>query len=254
MSTTTVSVSLHAQQSIVFQFTSAKQTAKGVPLDSDALAKLAAAAPICCALGKLYGDRLDTPTLVRHSIRMDIDGTGDLIGFGSELVDRLIATAGALTENAKKQPPRPWGLVTPDRAALKLLRALSRAYAQCGLTAALDSDQRMTPLPTVPMPVFVDPSLPPKSSIRINADIIAVGHPMHDANVVVVGNRTLLELPISAYPQCPQDIFAAVLRGSAVFSGMADAADAGTLCAQAGGNLVLQGDLALSSGEMSFDG
>ena len=213
---------------------------KPVPLDDEAIRKMASVPPVLRSLAKSYRSKLKSVEIIDAEVIVTIEEQADLVHGSRDFVENLIVCARRISDNAQCSPPLPLQQVTGDASSVDLLRALAKEGAGTGLRLTMETDSGIVELPCLPLDSFVEPDHGKSLARPISSGVIGVCRPMQDANAVVLGNGTLLELPHEHYP-CPlPDLVAQVFDGDCRFAGSAELIRAGVLRALPGGSLACQ--------------
>lgn len=230
----------------------ADQPGKPIPLDEEAIKKMASISPVLRRLEKSYGPKLKSMEIVDAEIVVTIDEEADLGGDHSILIENILICAQRLTENAQCRPPLPLQQVTSDQTSVDLLKTLSKEGRSTGLRLTVETTSGVTELPCLPLEFFTEPD-ENKSQVRqVSYPIIGVCQESQDAHTVVLRNESLLFLPREHYPQTLLELIEMVFNGDCRFSGYVELIRPGALRAQHGGGLLHQ--LRLDRSDSSTDG
>jgi hypothetical protein len=126
------------------------------------------------------------------------------------------------------------------RYCIDLLHVLAQTYEKSGLTVTVCTGDIAFELPRVPLASFTEPELQNDRRKRINQDVEGLCKPRNGANVILLKNLTILELPLEHYPQEADALWGKISRSTTCFSGWAFIVRNGVLRAEPGGHLVTQ--------------
>ncbi|MDN5780522.1 MAG: hypothetical protein L0H23_00625 [Luteimonas sp.] len=227
-------------QSICLAFADDANPGAPLSLDDVALKKLGEIPRAFRALMECYGPRLGDPVLWSGGIHLEINSDGELFDVIDSVANQLSLTAHQLEENAKRQPPLPLSKAVTNAHCIDLVRALSTTHHQSGLTACLHVGGREIELPHPSPSSFTEPRTPTSDIQLLRIEVIGVCAPKADANVVLVRDMTLLELPTSEYDFDVDRLVERIIKSSAAFVGQATLVGKNCRRALAGGHLEAQ--------------
>ena len=211
-----------------------------IQLDKEAMVKLGQIPMLCRALMQVYGAKLGEPVLCGGAVRMDIIPDMELMDGTSEMVAHLALSDQQVRENAQRQPPLPLAQAVTHAHCVDVLHALSKAHEQSGLIASIHNGDDVVELPRRALSDFTQPEVAENTSKRVNLDVIGLCVPQQDANVIVVANLTIIELPNDAYPYSVDELGRMIFEASTRFVGYTKMVKKGVLRALPGGELVVQ--------------
>lgn len=211
-----------------------------LPLDKESTDKLGQIPKLVRALVSCYGSRLSGPTLWGGDVHLSICSDAELFDVSDTMIADLTTTARELHENSQRQPPLPLTQAVTNPHCLDLLRALAQTYDKSQLTASLDIAGRSIELPHIDLADFTEPEMGNDGARHLWATAIGVCIPTQDANVVLLADMTLLELPTAAYPLSTDECYARVQTRAAAYVGPAELVRKGVYRALPGGNLQAQ--------------
>ena len=214
----------------------------GVPLvlDEEATDKLGHIPRLVRALAKSYGSQLGAPTLWGGGIEMDICSESELFDFTDSMAADLALTAYELEKNAQNTPPLAHSAAVTHAHCVPVLRAFASTFDKCELTASLHIGDRVVELPHLKMSAFVEPESQDDTERHLRVKVIGVCVPTQDANVVVLQDRTMLELPIADYPIAIDELYDRVVKCEARFDGNVKLGKNNVYRAHPGGKLQAQ--------------
>lgn len=228
------------EKSICLTFADDANPGSPLSLDGTAMDKLGDIPKVFRVLAESYGPRLGDPILWGGGIYLEINGDGDLFDVVDSIANQLSLTANELEENAKRQPPLPLPQAVTNPRCIDLIRALSAAHQQSGLTVSLQADDRLIELPHPSPSSFTEPLKPTNDTKLLRVQIIGVCTPEQDANVVLARNMALVELPTLDYDFDVYGLVEKIIKGSAMFVGQATLTGKNRYRALAGGHLQAQ--------------
>lgn len=214
----------------------------GVPLelDKEATDKLGHILTLMRAFAKCYGSQLGVPKLWGGVIELEICSDSELFDLTDRMVADLAQSALELKENAQCKPPLKHSDVVTHAHCIAVHRALASTFEKCGLTASLHVGNKVIELPHLKMSDFAEPEDQDDKERLLRVQVIGVCAPTQDANVVVLNDRTLLELPIDDYPMSIDELYERVVKCAATFSGAARLCKKDIYRAHSGGKLQSQ--------------
>ena len=227
-------------QSIRLTFAHNANPGEPLTLDEDATDKLGHVPKLLRALAECYGSRLGEPTLWGGEIVMEICSDEDLFDVTESIANELALTAQELEENAMLTPPLALTHAVKNTHCIDLLRALATTYDKSELTASLHFASKTIELPHPKLSAFTEPKKPDDEQRHLRVNSIGVCIPQQDANVLLLGDLTFLELPTADYPQGIDDLVEMVVKGSTTFTGPARLAGKNAYRALPGGKLHTQ--------------
>lgn len=231
---------LNLSQCIRMTFAHDVDPSTPISLDKSATEKLGHIPVLLRALAHCYGPRLGEPTLWGGEIHIEINSDEELFDVTESVANVLATSARELEANAQRKPPLMLTEAVTNIHSIDLLRALAKTYDKSQLTASLHVADKTIELPHPKLSVFTEPDTKKNDKTHIRANVIGVCIPKADANVVLLGDMTLLELPAADYAQDIDDIFEQVMKCSATFIGPAKLVSKGVYRALAGGKLQIQ--------------
>ena len=227
-------------QSIRLTFAHNANPGEPLPLDEDATDKLGHVPKLLRALVECYGSRLGEPMLWGGEIVMEICSNEDLFDVTESIASELVLTAHQLEENAMLTPPRALTAAVKNTHCIDLLRALATTFEKSELTASMQVANRKIELPHPKLSAFTEPKKPDDEQRHLRVNTIGVCIPQQDANVLLLGDLTFLELPTAEYPHGIDDLVDMVVKDSTIFTGPARLVGKNVYRALPGGKLHTQ--------------
>jgi hypothetical protein len=213
---------LNLAQSIRLTFAHTAAPGEPLALDKVATDKLGHIPGLLRALAECHGSRLGDPTLWGGDIYLEISSDAELFDVVEVISNALTITAKELKANAQLKPPLPLAQAATNVYCIDLLHALAKTYDKCQLTASLHIvGKKPIELPHPDLTIFTKPEKKDEDQRYLRAKVIGVCIPTPDANVVLLGDLTLLELPTNDYVYGIDEIFERVVKCSAMFIGTA---------------------------------
>jgi hypothetical protein len=211
-----------------------------VVLTKDSTDKLADVPKLLRAMAACYGTTLGEPMLWGGAIYLSIFADADLFEIVGTMASDLKMTAIEIHENARQQPPRALTQAVTRPHCIELVRSLSKTFEKSKLTAELHSDDRVFELPHVAMADFTEPGPSAAGQKYVRAKVIGLCVPTDDANVILLGDMTTIEMSRVDYPLATDEVFTRIIGGDAVFVGAADLVRKDVYRAVPGGQLTSQ--------------
>jgi hypothetical protein len=211
-----------------------------ITLNKDSTEKLGDVPKLLRAMAACYRTTLGEPVLWGGAIYLPISAEADLFEIVSYMASDLAETAIEVHENARQQPPRALLQAVTRPHCVELLRSLSKTFEKSKLTAEIHSDDRVFELPHVDLADFTEPAPSTAGQKYVRAKVIGLCVPAGDANVILLGDMTTLEISHVDYPMDANEVFTRVIGGDAIFVGAADLVRKGVYRAVPGGQLTSQ--------------
>ena len=220
----------------------ARTDSPGSPLliDQESAKKLGQIPKLLHAFTRTYGPKLGESTMWGGDIHiaiLDVDAFDDLT---STMIADLTTTAEQLIANSCRQPPLPLNQAVTHAHCIDLLRALAQTFAKSRLTASLEVSGKSIELPHVPLTAFTEPGRVVENIRHIRSSVIGVCTPRPEANIVLLGDITLLHLPVAHFPYKIDELYELVLKQSAAFVGQVEIIGKNIYRAMPEGNLEVQ--------------
>lgn len=206
---------------IRLQFAREESPGSPIELDKDAMEKLGDIPRVLRAFAKSFGARLGSPILWGGSVHLAIIDNDQLIGFAGDFAGALIKTAGEIEQNSQRTPPLRLAQAASNPNCVEVLRALSTTHEKSGLIASIYVQGVAVDLPQLKPSAFTEPGPDGSNNRFLRTSLIGVCKPKPDANVLLLSDRSTLELPISEYPRSIDELFELVLKNTASYVGPA---------------------------------
>lgn len=209
-------------------------------MDKEAIKKLGNVPKVVQSFADLYGSRLGSVTMGDGCITITICRDQDLFGRDDTSVADIVLTAEEVKSNSTRQPPLALSQAVTHPHCLDLVRALSQSFAKTGLIVSLVVEGKADELPHIPPASFTEPEALGNANRHLRAKVSGVCKPTKDANIVLLGDKTFLELPIANYPYSCEEIYELAIKCDTVFIGTAELVGKGSYRALRGGELLAQ--------------
>lgn len=214
----------------------------GIPLvlDKEAIDKLGIIPRLWRSLEECYGSRLGEPTMWNGVIHIAILDDQELFKGDDSMASDLVLTAEEIQMNSQRQPPLPLVQAVTHPHCIGLLRALAQIYAKTKLVASLEVAGKAVELPHIALAAFTEPETPGNAKRHLRKEVAGVCKPTPDANIVLLVDKALLELPIATHPFDISKLYELVIKCDAVFVGAAELVGKDVYRALLGGELLAQ--------------
>ena len=209
-------------------------------LSKESTDKLGELPKLLRALAKCYGSNIGDPIMCGGDIHLQISKEPELFNFGDTMIEDIVLSAKEVIDNSLRQPPRPLSQAVTNPHCIDLLRAFSRAYEKTKLVAQIHVAGKVVELPRVQLAAFTEPEPITNSQRYLRAEARGVCIPTVEANVVLLKDMTMLELPHVYYPFDIDEIYARVVKCTTFFIGPVEVAKKDVYRALPGGNLEAQ--------------
>lgn len=232
--------SLDARQIIRITFVDRAEPGIPLVLHKDAIDKLGIIPRLLRALAECYGSRLGEPTLWNGGIHIAILSDQELFEGDDSMVSDLVLTVEEIQMNSQRQPPLPLAQAVTHPHCIELLRALAQTYAKTKLVALLEVAGKVVELPHIALAAFTEPETPDNAKRHLRVKVAGLCKPTPDTNIVLLGDKTLLELSVANYPLDINKLFELIFKCDAVFVGVAELVKKDVYRALPGGDLLAQ--------------
>lgn len=212
----------HLPRYIRLAFSHDAEPGKPLPLCKESLDKLDNVPRLLRALANCSGAKLGIPELWGGAINVPFSSDPELFDSSISLASDLAVTAAEIHENSRRQPPLPLNQAVSHPYCLEILRALAQTHEKSKLTASMNAGGTTVELPQVPLACFTEPDKDISDVRQLRSKVLAVCAPKADANVLVLTDMSLLELPFAHYPYDLDEIFGSFVKQPAVFFGQAE--------------------------------
>lgn len=231
---------LNLSRCIRLTFARDAEPGEPLPLDKESTDKLGHIPKLLRALANCYGSKLGGPTLWGGDVHLSICSDAELFDLSDTMVSDLATTANELHENSLQQPPRALTQAVTHPHCLDLLRALAQTYDKSKLTASLYIAGKSVELPHISLADFTEPDPGNDGKRHLRSKALGVCAPTADSNVVLLGDMTFLELPITHYPYDVDEVYERVVKHAAIFVGPVELVRKHVYQALPGGHLQAQ--------------
>jgi hypothetical protein len=209
-------------------------------MDKEAIKKLGTVPKVVQSFVDLYGSRLGSVTMRDGCIIIAIHRDQDLFGLDDTSVADIVLTAEEVKSNSTRQPPLALSQAVTHPHCLDLVRALSQSFAKTGLIVSLVVAGKADELPHIPPANFTEPEDSCSAKRHLRAKVSGVCKPNEDANIILLGDKTFLELPAAYYPYNCDKMYELAIKCDTVFIGAAELIGKGAYRALPGGELLAQ--------------
>lgn len=209
-------------------------------LNKESTDKLGELPSLLRALAICYGANIGEPIMWGGDIYLEIIKEPELFNLGDTMIDDLVLSAQQVIDNSLCQPPKPLAQAVTHQHCIKLLRTLSKAYEKTKLVAERRVEGNVCELPHVPMAAFTEPEPNVNNQRYIHANVRGLCIPMDDANVLIMDDMNVIELPLVHYAFDLDEIYQRVVKCTAVFIGPVEITRKGVYRALPGGSLEAQ--------------
>lgn len=206
---------------VTLAFAKSVDPLKPIAIDKETVSKIAQLPTMIRSLIECYGDRLGTPQLLAGTVYFEINNDEELFDVASTIINDLVLTSQQLNENAKRQPPLPLAQAVTNTQCIDLMRVGAQAAQKAQLVAAVHHGGNAIELARVDPSVFTEPEPVENNSKYFRARVAGACVPIEDANVILLQNREMLELPLADYPFDANELWLRIVRGDAMFVGSA---------------------------------
>jgi len=227
----------HLPRYIRLAFSHDAEPGKPLPLDKESIDKLDSVPRLLRAFSNRFGAKLGTPELWGGAINVPLSSDPELFDSSESLASDLAVTAAEIHENSRRQPPLPLNQAVSNPYCLDILRALAQTHDKSKLTASMKTGANTVELPQVPLAYFTEPSKDISDVRHLRLKVLAVCAPKDDANLIVLADMSLLELPLADYRYDSDEIFGSFVKQPAIFVGSAEVVGKHAYRALASGSL-----------------
>ncbi len=231
---------LNLQHSIRLTFARHAEPDSPIDIDKEATDKIDQLPKLLRALEACYGSRLGIPKMWCGGIYLAICSDDELFDLGDTMASDLAVAAKELHENAQRQPPRPLTQAVTHPHCIDLLRSLAQVYDKSKLTATMHIAGKAMELPHIELADFTEPEVCKDTKRHFRAKLFGVCIPTPEANVILLDDMSLLELPTADYAYSTDELHSLVQTRAAVFVGPAEPVKKCVYRALPGGNLQAQ--------------
>jgi len=231
---------LNLSRSICLTFAHDAEPGTAFQLNKESTDKLGELPSLLRALAICYGANIGEPIMWGGDIHLEISKEPDLFNFSDSMIDDVLLSAQEVVNNSLCQPPKPLAQAVTHRHCIKLLRTLSKAFEKTKLVAEIHVGGKIVELPHVPMAAFTEPETTANNHRYINAKVRGLCVPMDDANVIIMDDMNVIELPLVDYAFDLDEIYQRVVKCEAVFIGPVEITRKGVYRALPGGSLEAQ--------------
>lgn len=227
----------HLPRYIRLTFSHDAEPGKPLPLDKESIDKLDNVPRLLRVLANCFGAKLGIPELLGGAINVPLSSDPELFGSSEPLASDLAVTAAEIHENSRRQPPLPLNQAVSHPYCVDILRALAQTHDKSKLTASMNVGGNTIELPQVPLACFTEPDKDTSDVRHLRLKVLAVCAQKADANVLVLADMSLLELPLADYRYELDEVFGGFVKQPAIFVGSAEVVGKHAYRALAGGSL-----------------
>lgn len=235
--------SLDLHQAIRITFVDHAEPGIPLVLNKEAIDKMGIIPRLLRALAECFGSRLGEPMLWDGVIHIAILDDQELFTNDHSMVSDLVLTTKEIEQNSKRQPPLPLAQAVTHPHCINLARVLAQCYAETDLIVSLEVAGKAFELPHIALAAFTKPESPDNTKRHLRVKVAGVCKPTPVANIVLLGDKTLLELPIATHPFDISKLYELVIKCDAVFVGAAELVGKDVYRALLGGELLAQAPL-----------